>query len=147
MLHAEVSIIVHAPQVLVAQLYRDYCGWSQLFPATIRNVRLVRAEGARTELEIDHREGRVPNVITEISADRIDLRESKHCYDADFVNLFEVVPEGTCYTVFADIRLKGVARLLSPLLNGHIRRQIVQYVLVPVKVAAERHEALRLGAA
>ena len=56
--HAEVSIIIHAPQALVAQLYRDYHDWSHLylFPATIRNVRLIRAEGTRTELEIEHRE-------------------------------------------------------------------------------------------
>jgi hypothetical protein len=142
MLQAEVSIVIRAPQALVAQLYRDYHNWSQLFPATIRNVRLVRAEGARTELEIERREGRqVPNVMTEISANRIDLWEAKRHYDADFVNLFEEIPEGTRYTVLAYIRLKGVARLLSPFLNGYIRWQIMRYVLEPMKVAAQRNQA------
>lgn len=131
------SIIIHAPQARVAQLYQDYSNWSQLFPATIRNVRLVKAEGNRTELEIDHREGQVPNIMTIISANRIDLWESKYGYDANFVNLFEEIPEGTRYTVLADIRLKGITKLLSPLLKGYIQRQIMQYVLMPMKTAAE----------
>jgi phosphoenolpyruvate synthase/pyruvate phosphate dikinase len=43
--------------------------------------------------------------------------------------------------IYADIRLKGVARLLGPLLNRYIRQQITRYVLVPMKVAAERNKA------
>jgi hypothetical protein len=135
--HVKSSIIIHAPQARVAQLYRDYSNWAQLFPATIHNTHLVRAEGNRTELAIDHREGLVPNIMTVISANRIDLWESKHGYDANFVNLFEEIPEGTRYTVLADIRLKGIRRLLSPLLKGYIRRQIMRYVLMPMKTAAE----------
>ena len=135
--HVETSMIIRAPVARVAGLYRDYRNWPRLFPATIRGVRLVRAEGARTELEIDHREGTVPNVMTEVSPGRIDLWEAKRRYDARFVNRFEAVPEGTRYTVVADVELKGAAKLLAPFLGGYIRRQVTRYVLAPMRVAAE----------
>jgi hypothetical protein len=135
--HAEASIIIRAPWMRVAQLYRDYRGWPRLFPATIRGVRLVRAEGDRTELEIDHRDGKVPNVLTEMSPQRVDLWETKRRYEGSFVNHFQAVPEGTRYSVTADIKLKGPAKLLAPLLGGHIRRQMIRYVLAPMRVAAE----------
>ena len=145
--HAEASIIIRAPPTQVAQLYRDYERWPQLFPATIRSVRLLRSEGGKTELEIDHREGRIPNVMTEVGPDRVDLWEAKRRYEGNFVNCFEVVPEGTRYTVAADIKLKGAAKLLGPLLGDYIRRRIVRYVLAPMRVAAERNQAPRPGAA
>jgi hypothetical protein len=144
--HAEASIIIRAPWSRVAELYRNYQGWPRLFPATIRGVRLVRAEGGRTELEIDHREGKVVNVLTDVSPQRMDLWEAKRRYEASFVNVFEMVPEGTRYTVRADIKLKGGARLLAPVLGGHIRRQMIRYVLDPMRVAAETSEASRRGA-
>ena len=134
-------MIIRAPWTRVARLYRDYESWPQLFPATIHGVRLVRSEGFRTELEIDHREGKVPNVLTEVSPERINLWEAKRRYEGTFVNCFQAVPGGTRYTVVADIRLKGAAKLLGPLLGGYIRRQIVRYVLVPMQVAAETHAA------
>ena len=141
--HAEASIIIRAPRARVAELYRDYQNWPQLFPATIRSVRVVRSEESRTDLEIDHREGKVPNVITEVSPERVDLWEAKRRYEAVFVNQFQAVPEGTRYTVVADIRLKGAAKLLGPLLGGYIRRQIVRFVLIPMRLAAEINAAPR----
>ncbi len=145
--HAEASIIIRAPRDRVAELYRDYRGWPRLFSATIRSVRLVRSEGARTELEIDHREGKVPNVMTVVGPDRVDLWEAKRRYQGSFVNRFEAVPEGTRYTVVADIRLTGAGRLLGPVLGGYIRRQIVRYILAPMRVAAEAGQAPSPGAA
>ena len=135
--HVEASVTIRAPQPQVAALYRDFAGWPQLFAATIRGVRLIRAEPARAILEIDHREGVVPNILTEVSPDRFDLWESKRLYDATFVNCFEAIPEGTRYSVSADIVLKGVTKVLGPLLRGYIRRQIYRYVLEPVRRAAE----------
>lgn len=84
---AEASIVIHAPRERVAELYRDYRRWPRLFSATIRSVRLVRSEGARTELEIDHREGKVPNVMTVVGPDRVDLWEAKRRYEGSFVNV------------------------------------------------------------
>jgi hypothetical protein len=89
--HAEASIIIRASRARVAQLYRDYQSWPQLFSATVRGVRLVRSEGGRTELEIDHREGKVPNVMTEVSPERVDLWEAKRRYEGSFVNRFELL--------------------------------------------------------
>ena len=145
--HAEASIIIRAPQARVIQLYRDYQSWPQLFSATIRNVHLVRTAGSRTELEIDHQEGKVANVMTEVSSERVDLWEAKRRYEASFVNIFEAVPEGTRYTVVGDITLKGVARLLGPVLGGYIRRQIRRYILLPMRAAAETQQSPRPGAA
>ena len=138
---AEASIIIRAAPARVAQLYRDYQRWPQVFPATIRGVRLVRSEGGRTELEIEHREGKVPNVLTEVGPERIDLWEAKRRYEGTFVNRFHAVPEGTRYTVAANIRLRGAASLLGPLLRGYIRRQLLRYVLAPMRSAAERESA------
>jgi hypothetical protein len=125
----------------VAALYLDFNHWPQLFPATIRGVRLVKSEPPRTTLEIDHREGLVPNVLMEVSPERVDLWESKRLYNATFINRFEPVPDGTRYTVSADIALKGAARVLGPLIRGYIRRQIHRYVLEPVCRAAEGNAA------
>ena len=136
MAHAQGSTI-HAPPEHVMQLYRDYPHWSQLFPATIHGVRLVNATEGRTELESDHREGLVPNVMTEVGPGRIDLWKAKRRYWGCFVNRFEPVHEGTRYTVAADIRPKGVARLPAPVLGPYIRHQIRQFVLAPVRRAAE----------
>ena len=145
--HAEASIIIRAPWTQVAELYRDHQGWSRVFPATIRGVRLVRRDGARTELEIEHREGKVVNVLTEVSPQRVDLWETKRRYEGSFVNCFEPVPEGTRYSVTADITLKGPAKLLGPVLGGYIRRQVIRYVLEPLRIAAERDQAPSSGSA
>ncbi len=139
--HVTESILIHAPPSLVAALYQDYEDWPRLFPATIRGVRLVRSSGAQTEVEVDHREGRVLNTMTAVSPGRIDLWEAKRRYEGRFVNRFEAAPGGTRYTVDADIRLKGAARLLGPLLAPYIGRQMRQYLLRPMQVAAEAHPA------
>lgn len=144
---AQASIIIRAPWTRVAELYRDYQGWPRLFPATIRSVRLVRHEGKRIELEIEHREGMVPNVLTEISPHRVALWEAKRRYEGTFVNGFEEVPQGTRYSVTANIALKGPAKLLGPVLGGYIQRQIIRYVLEPMRVAAESKQAPSLGPA
>lgn len=119
------------------QLYRDYTQWPRLFPATIRGVRLIRSDGVRTEVEVDHLEGLVPNVMTEAGPNRIDIWEAKRRYDATFENRFDPIPEGTLYTVSADIRLKGAARLLAPIAGPLIRRRMRQFVLEPMRRMAE----------
>ncbi len=135
---AEASIIIRAPQAQVAGLYRDYRNWPRLFPATIREVRLVKAEPPRTVLEIVHREGVVPNIMTEVTPERIDLWEAKRLFDGTFINRFESIPEGTRYTVSANIMLKKALKVLGPFLGWYIRRQIIRYVLEPMRQAAEQ---------
>ena len=137
---AEASIIIRAPIARVIQLYRDYRNWSELFPATIREVHLVKAEPPRTTLEIVHREGIVPNVMTEVTPACIELWEEKRLYVGTFTNWFESTREGTRYTISANIVLKGAAKAIGPLLPWYIRRQLIRHVLVPVRRAAERTE-------
>jgi hypothetical protein len=136
MLHIEVSIVIHAPQTKVADLYRDYDNWLNVFP-TIQAVRLVREDANKTVLAIDHWEGQVVNILTFVSPTQIDLEEFKKRYDARFSNHFEAVPEGTRYLVVADVSLKGIAKLLEPFLGAYVRRQIIRLVLEPIKQSAE----------
>jgi len=137
-LHEEVEILIHAPPARVADLYRDFSGWPRLFPATIRGVRLVRRDQQRVTVEVDHREGKVVNVLSDLSPDRVALWESKRRYDATFINSFEPAPAGTRYHVTADVELKRPVRWLAPFLHHYIRRQIRRYVLEPMRQAAEQ---------
>jgi hypothetical protein len=135
-LHIETSMLVHAPWERVAAIYGDYRSWPQLFP-TIHGVKLVREEPGRIEVEVDHDEGIVPNVLTWLGRDTVRLDERKRLYDATFVNSFEAAGGNTRYRVAADIRLRGAYRLLAPLLRGLVRRRIERFVLAPVKARAE----------
>ena len=77
------------------------------------------------------------NVMTEVGPNRIDLCEARRRYDARFENRFDPIPEGTRYTVSADVHLKGAARLLAPIAGPIIRRRIREYVLAPMRRMAE----------
>jgi hypothetical protein len=136
-LHADASITIRAPARRVWDVYTDYRGWSRVFP-TIKGVRLLRGQGARQVLEVDHVEGKVRNELMLRPPDEVDLWEEKRRYHARFVNRFSTVPGGTRWTVAADIHLKGWARLLRPFLGAYVRRQIERLQLQPVKAVAKR---------
>ena len=138
MLHVEVTTTVKAPRRTVLDVYADYAGWPRLFP-TISGVRLLRREGAKLVLEIDHVEGRVINELVVRPPDTLELWEEKRRYDARFHNHFETVPGGTRFTDRGDIYLKGWARLLQPFLRGYVRRLMRRLQLQPVKAEAEAH--------
>ena len=138
-LHVETSTMIQAPRTRVVDIYQDYSNWPNLFP-TIKGVRLVREEPGRKVLEIDHREGRVINILTLVSQEEVELEEFKRKYDGKFVNRFEAVPGGTRFTVAADISLKGGYKVLAPFLGWYIRKQITAFVLDPVKKSAEGHQ-------
>ncbi len=143
MMHVEASTLVRAPQPIVSDVYADYPNWPRLFP-TITGVRLIRREGAKLVLEIDHVEGKVVNELVVRSPDEIDLWEVKRRYDARFLNRFEAVPGGTRFTVSGDLSFKGLAKLLEPFLRRYVRRQMERLQLRPVKAEAEariRHSA------
>jgi Polyketide cyclase / dehydrase and lipid transport len=142
-LQAEASTTVQAPRQTVLEVYADYRSWPRLFP-TISGVRLLRHEGAKLVLEVDHVEGKVVNELLVRPPDALDLWEEKRRYDARFRNRFEPVPEGTRFTARGEIYLKGWARLMQPVLRGFVRRQMRRLQLQPVKVEAEtraRHAA------
>ena len=136
MLHVEVSTTVRAPRQTVLDVYADYAGWPRLFP-TISGVRLLRREGAKLVLEIDHVEGRVINELVVRPPDTLELWEEKRRYNARFHNRFATVHGGTRFTARGDIYLKGWARLLQPFLRGYVRRLMRRLQLQPVKAEAE----------
>jgi hypothetical protein len=136
MIRVHTATVIKAPKETASQVYADYAGWPHVFP-TISGVRLLRREGSKQILEIDHREGKVINEMTIRSPDEIDLREVKRRYNARFINRFEAVPGGTRFTVSGEIYLKGVAKLLQPFLGGYVRRQMQRWQLQPVKSEAE----------
>jgi len=96
-LHVEVSTTVKAPRQTVLEVYADSASWPRMFP-TISAVRLLRREGAKLVLEVDHEvdhvEGKVVNELVVRPPDALDLWEEKRRYDARFLNRFETVPGG-----------------------------------------------------
>lgn len=141
-LRVRACLTIRAPRAQVAAIYRDFSAWPRVFPA-IRAARLLREEPDRQVIEVDHRrDGTVINLLGTGSSDEIELEEFKRRYDGRFVNRFEPVPDGTRYTVEAEIRPNGFWKLLAgPWLHGHIRRQIAKLVLEPVKRVAEASHA------
>jgi Polyketide cyclase / dehydrase and lipid transport len=137
MLHVEVSTMVEAPPETVLDVYADWSGWPRLFP-TIGGVRLLRREGAKLVLEVEHVEGRVINELVVRPPDTLELWEEKRRYDARFSNRFEAVPGGARFTARGDIYLKGWARLLQPFLAGYVRRLMRRLQLQPVKATGPR---------
>jgi hypothetical protein len=145
MLQVEASTTVDAPKETVLDVYADYRSWPGLFP-TISGVQLLRHDGPKLVLEVDHVEGKVINELVVRPPDRLDLWEVKRHYNAWFRNRLEAVPGGTRFTVRGEICLKGWARLLQPVLRGFVRRQMQRLQLQPVKAEAEAraHSARRL---
>jgi hypothetical protein len=134
---AVVSEHVNAPADRVQALYRDPDNWVRLFPATIRGARVVRREGDTTVVEVDHVEGKVVNILRDISPTRIDLVEFKRRYDATFVNEFIPEGEGMRYTLTGSVRLKWPYRLAAPFVRPLVLARMRRYVVEPLKAAAE----------
>ena len=136
MLQVEASTMVKAPRETVLGVYADYRSWPRLFP-TISGVRLLRREGAKLVLEVDHVEGKVVNELVVRPPDTLELWEEKRRYDARFLNRFEPAPGGTRFTACGEVYLKGWNRLLQPLLRGYVRQQMERLQLQPVRAEAE----------
>ena len=137
--HARESLPIHASPQRLAALYLDYAHWSSLFPATIRGVRLLREGDRDIAVEVDHRtEGPVVNIIRPLSPTTIALDEFKPRFDATFINRFDAVDDGACYTLDADVRLHMPFALLGPLVLPLVRRRMRRFVLEPMRAAAER---------
>ena len=140
MMKVKTSIQVAAPPETVFGVYADYRIWPWLFP-TIRAVRLIRRDGPKLVLEVDHVEGQVVNELVLSPPQELRLWEEKRRYDALFVNRFDPIPSGTRFTATGIIRLKGAGRLLRPFLGGLARRRMQRLQLQPVKIAAEARSA------
>jgi hypothetical protein len=141
-IHTVATKVIRARPERLLALYLDYLAWPRLFPATIRGVSLLGEEGGRTRVEVDHvSEGKVLNVLTEISENEVRLDEWKARYEATFINRFEPHPKGTRYSVFAEVAPKGLYVLLAPFAAPVVRARLRRHVLGPMKAAAEREPA------
>ena len=142
--HAAVSILIAAPPERAAAVYRAVERWGEIYPGTIASARIVRAgDGWKDILVVHKQEGLVPNTLFELSETEIGLEEHKKKFDAWFINRFlPAANGGTQYSIGGYIRLKGLYRLLAPLLERYVRRRMVKsmraYVLDPLKIAAEQ---------
>jgi Polyketide cyclase / dehydrase and lipid transport len=136
-MHVSESTLIRAPRERVFAIYANYVNWPRLFPITIKAVHLAHDEGDAKLLEIDHVEGRVTNILRLRPPDTIEVDEDKRRYTGTFLNTFEAVPDGTRYTVAADIHLKGWYKLAAPFVGGYVRRQLMRLVLEPMRQSAE----------
>lgn len=143
-IQAEAEINIAAPPEHVAAVYRDVEKWSNTFSATIESAHITKIGDNWKWIEVTHKkEGRVPNTLFDLSDTEIGLEESKKKFSASFLNHFEpAVDGGTRYIIRAYISLKGIYKILKPLLRGYVRRQTLEqmrrYVLHPLKTAAEK---------
>src|SRR5215472_6042847 len=140
---AVVSEHVNAPADRVRALYRDPDNWARLFPATIRGARVVRREGDATVVEVDHVEGKVVNILRDISSTRVDLVEFKRRYDATFVNEFIPEGEGMRYRLTASVRLKWPYWLAAPFVKPLVLARMPQYIVESLKEAGKRARETR----
>jgi hypothetical protein len=107
-------------------------------------VRLLADDGQRKTIEVDHAtEGKVINIMTAVSSREIRLEEFKRRFDARLMNRFEAAGEGTRYSIVADVRLKGAARALGPLVTPIVRVRLHRFVLEPMRAAVEGGRAAR----
>jgi hypothetical protein len=143
-IQVEASINIAASPTHVAAVYADVKRWGETFPATIDHAQVIETGENWQRIEVAHKlEGRVPNTLIFLSDTEIGLLESKRKFDASFLNRFEARDDGsTHFVVTAYISLKGIYRLLKPVLVPYVRRQALKqlqnFVLRPLKQAAEK---------
>lgn len=135
-----VSTDVAAPVDQVYAVYADYRRWPEIFP-TIHGVRVIGRDQHSLVLAIDHDEGQVRNHLVLQPPYRIVVEENKRAYDATFINTFRPSGTGTRFEVEGHIHLRGLRRLLTPIVRAYARRLMRRLQLAPVKAEAERRLA------
>ncbi len=144
----QAAIDIDAAPERVAAIYRDVERWGDTFPATIERAKIITTGENWKEIEVTHKQaGQVSNLLIDLARNEIGLEESKSKFDASFLNRFEPRANGgTHYVIDGYIRPKGIYRLLKPFLQGYVRRQTLRqmqnYVLEPLKRAAERYSSI-----
>jgi hypothetical protein len=111
-IRASITAFIDAPVEEVRRLYLAPGNWPRIFGNTIRSARVIARDADTTIVEVEHVEGRVINVLRQLSPGRIELREFKRRHDATFVNQFSAAGAGTRYTLDARVTLKGPYRLI-----------------------------------
>lgn len=136
MIRAIVSEHLNARANEVRALYADPHNWATVFSNTIRAAHVLRHEADMTVVEVEHVEGRVTNILRDVSPTRIELREFKRRYDAIFLNDFTPDGDGMRFTLTALVLVKWPYRLVEPLLKPLVLRNMRRYVVEPLKRAA-----------
>ena len=145
MIHAEVVARVSGTPDEVAQMLFDIERWPTLFPVTIRAVRVAERDGTRTVVEVEHRAGRVRNVLIAVSSREAVVEEWKPRYRARFRYRFDAEGHHTRLALTGEIWLERWATVLEPLLGRHVRRQMRKYVVEPIQRAVRYGRALPRG--
>jgi Polyketide cyclase / dehydrase and lipid transport len=135
--HGHVSTTVSAPTEVVQRVYADYRRWPEIFPL-VAAVELLEERNGCSLIAVEHRRfGRVINRLVATERGVLRLEEEKPTYDAVFVNRFDSMDEGTHFSITGEIRLKGLRKLLAPLIGPYVRRQMRRLQLEPIRRAAE----------
>lgn len=143
-IHAAASVYIAAPPEQAAAVYRAVDQWGEIFPATVAGARIARSGDRWQDILVAHKQaGSVPNRLFDLSETEVGLEEHKKKFDAWFTNRFlPAANGGTQYSICGYLRLKGIYRLLAPLLKHTVRRRMVKsmraYVLDLLKRAAEQ---------
>ena len=133
MLRAEISIFIRADPWKVSGVISDYLKWPEIFPLTIRQVKLLRHDRNVLTIEVDHKEGRVLNVLRIVSPAEIELKEWKKKYEARFLYHFGPNHGGTVFRIVAEIKPKKRFRPLRPFLKPVLKHRLKRYVAKPLK--------------
>ena len=144
MMNINVSAFVAAPRKTVMNVYLDYESWPSFFP-TINAVRIIRREGEKLVLAVDHVEGPVINELLVRWPDEIELWERKRRYYGHFLNRFDTVGGGTQFVIRAEIGLRAHLRLLQPFVYGYAKRRIERFQVTPVRREAEARASASHG--
>ena len=132
------SINIQAAAKNLFDIYKDYENWDRLFPLTIEKARLIRVDDNKLTIEVTHKSaGKVVNVLTFLSSEKIKLEEFKPLYNAVFINAFESAANESCYRIVASVKLKGFYKILEPFISVLVKYKIKKFVLLPMKNYAE----------
>ena len=143
---AQAAVDIAASPSHVVAVYCEVEKWAETFPKTKEDAQVTATGGNWKQIVVTHRdEGRVPNTLIFLSDTEIGLEESKHRFNASFLNQFEPgALGGTHYVITVSISLKGIYKALQPFIKGYVqwqaRKQLKKYVLDPLKRAAEKEQ-------
>jgi len=133
MLHAETSTFIRADPWKVSGVFSDYLKWPEIFTLTVRDVRLLRRDRKELAIEVDHKEGRVLDVLRILSPAEIEIGERRKKYEARFVYHFEPNRGGTMFRIIAEVKRKKRFAPLRPLLKSALKHRLKRYVAKPLK--------------
>lgn len=143
---AEASVHIDALGDRVLECIVDVNGWPVTFAATIEAARRVGQTGGTVTIAVSHRtEGDVLNLLTPINDRTIVLAERKRRFDAWFRLTLSAQDNGTQLLARAHLRFRGayvvLAALPDAVLAPVVRRRMTEFLLLPLKRAAERQSS------